>query len=197
MTLGMGTNRIGSGPIRVPPSSLRIDLRVPDTSVRRTGSIGHQRDVPFSSVLITDHLMDLVAGLQLTHKLLILCEFRISRKGCCLVRPNFRNLLAGVRAGRMEARNPGCRLPSLGGQGRKATLEPIALAAYDVVMSERPSQPSSPADWRDSLARSKAQIAAGESVPLLPVLDRLRASAERLEAEQGVTADGLKVTSGR
>jgi len=47
-----------------------------------------------------------------------------------------------------------------------------------------------PAGWRESLKRSKAEIAAGAAVPLLPVLDRLRAAAERLEAEQGVTADG-------
>ena len=49
--------------------------------------------------------------------------------------------------------------------------------------------------WRESLARSKTQIAAGESVPLLPVLDRLRVSAERLEAEQGVTADGERIAT--
>jgi len=42
-----------------------------------------------------------------------------------------------------------------------------------------------PADWRESLNRSKAQIAAGEAIPLLPVLDRLHAGAERIEAEQG------------
>ena len=53
-----------------------------------------------------------------------------------------------------------------------------------------------PAAWRESLERSKAQIAAGEAVPLLPVLDRLRAAAERLEAEQGITADG-ETTAGR
>jgi hypothetical protein len=44
--------------------------------------------------------------------------------------------------------------------------------------------------WRQSLERSRAQIAAGQAVPLLPVLDRLRATAERIEAEQGVTEDG-------
>jgi hypothetical protein len=54
-----------------------------------------------------------------------------------------------------------------------------------------------PAAWLESLARSKIQIAAGESVPFLPALDRLRASAERLKAEQGVTADGAKVTASR
>ena len=34
-------------------------------------------------------------------------------------------------------------------------------------------------DWADSLARSRAQIEAGETIPLEPVLDRLRASAAR------------------
>lgn len=58
-------------------------------------------------------------------------------------------------------------------------------------MAGTPPEAPVPAGWYDSLARSKAQVAAGESVPLLPVLDRLQASAERLEAEQGVTvADG-------
>ena len=64
-------------------------------------------------------------------------------------------------------------------------------------MSERPAPTSAPARWREELTRSKAQIAAGESVPLLPVLDRLRTSAERLEAEQGITADGERVTGSR
>ncbi len=54
-----------------------------------------------------------------------------------------------------------------------------------------------PAGWQDSLSRSKSQIAAGESVLLLPALGRLHASAERLEAEQGVTADGAEATAGR
>ncbi|MBC7835541.1 MAG: hypothetical protein H7Y88_10655 [Phycisphaerales bacterium] len=47
-----------------------------------------------------------------------------------------------------------------------------------------------PAGWRESLLCSKAQIAAGERVELLPILDCLRASAERLEGELGVNADG-------
>ncbi len=56
-------------------------------------------------------------------------------------------------------------------------------------MSEAPQTPRAPADWRESLERAKAQIAAGQAVPLLPVLDRLRATAERLEAEMGTTPD--------
>jgi hypothetical protein len=62
---------------------------------------------------------------------------------------------------------------------------------------EKPEAAAAPAGWRESLERSKAQIAAGEAVPLLPVLDRLRASAERIEAEQGVTADGERATPRR
>lgn len=54
-----------------------------------------------------------------------------------------------------------------------------------------------PAGWEESLARSKAQIVAGKRVALMPILDRLRASAERLEAEQGVTADGVELIPGR
>jgi hypothetical protein len=38
-------------------------------------------------------------------------------------------------------------------------------------------------------------IAAGQSVPLLPILDRLRASAEPLEVEQGLTADGIRIST--
>jgi hypothetical protein len=35
-----------------------------------------------------------------------------------------------------------------------------------------------------SLARSEAQIAAGQTVPLEPVLDRLRASIARMRADE-------------
>jgi hypothetical protein len=38
--------------------------------------------------------------------------------------------------------------------------------------------------WAESLLRSKAQIAAGETVPLEPALDRLRASIGRMEAKR-------------
>lgn len=34
-----------------------------------------------------------------------------------------------------------------------------------------------------SLARSEAQIAAGQTVPLEPVLDRLRSSIDRMQAD--------------
>jgi hypothetical protein len=41
-----------------------------------------------------------------------------------------------------------------------------------------------PAGWAESLARSEAQIAAGETMPLEPVLDELRASIARMEAKR-------------
>ena len=56
-------------------------------------------------------------------------------------------------------------------------------------MSETATPFRAPTSWKESLERSKAQIAAGHTVPLLPILDRLRASAERLEAEMGVNPD--------
>lgn len=59
-------------------------------------------------------------------------------------------------------------------------------------MSEASHTPRRPAEWRDSLERSKAQIAAGQIEPLLPVLDRLRVAAERLEADMGVTPDEVE-----
>ena len=64
-------------------------------------------------------------------------------------------------------------------------------------MSEAPRKPQAPAEWLESLERSKAQIAASQAVPLLPVLDRLRASAERLEADMGITPDGARLNPTR
>jgi hypothetical protein len=51
---------------------------------------------------------------------------------------------------------------------------------------------NTPRDWLDSLARGKAEIEAGKTVPLEPFLDRLRASIARMKASQqkSVTADG-------
>jgi len=62
-------------------------------------------------------------------------------------------------------------------------------------MSNLPNRAKVPAGWLESLARSKAQIAAGQTVPLLSILNRLRALAERLEAEQGLPPDEAKQTA--
>jgi hypothetical protein len=68
-------------------------------------------------------------------------------------------------------------------------LEVGSRTGYILPMTNPAKRIVAPAGWLESLERSKAQIAAGQSVPLLPVLDRLRASAERLEAEQALSAD--------
>jgi len=41
-----------------------------------------------------------------------------------------------------------------------------------------------PESMSASLARSEAQIAAGQTVPMEPVLDRLRASIARMQTEK-------------
>lgn len=40
-----------------------------------------------------------------------------------------------------------------------------------------------PAEWLDAMAESDAQLAAGQTVPLEPLLDELRRTAEQLEAK--------------
>ena len=65
------------------------------------------------------------------------------------------------------------------------------------LMSEAANSSPAPAGWRESLERSKAQIAAGQILPLLPVLDRLRVSAERLEAEMGILPDEVNPNPSR
>jgi hypothetical protein len=50
--------------------------------------------------------------------------------------------------------------------------------------------PQTPPNWLlDSLALSDAQIAAGETVPLEAVLDRLRASIARIKAKPALKTD--------
>jgi hypothetical protein len=55
-------------------------------------------------------------------------------------------------------------------------------------MNQDPDSEAPPKGWIDSLLRAKAQIAAGQTVPVAPVLGRLRASAERMEARRGKAA---------
>ena len=68
-------------------------------------------------------------------------------------------------------------------------------SAYIKLMSNTANRATVPAEWMESLVRSKAQIAAGQTVPLLPVLDRLRASAEHLEAADDGSPDGPRTTA--
>jgi len=46
------------------------------------------------------------------------------------------------------------------------------------------SSEDAPAAWLETLERSEAQIAAGQTVPLEPVLDIMRASIARMEAKR-------------
>jgi hypothetical protein len=54
---------------------------------------------------------------------------------------------------------------------------------YDPAMNCTPPKPV-PESIAASLARSEAQIAAGQTVPLEPVLDRLRSSIARMQADE-------------
>jgi len=47
---------------------------------------------------------------------------------------------------------------------------------------------TAPPAWVDSLDRSKAQIDAGQTVPVEPVLQRLRESLARMEAKRSKQA---------
>ena len=53
---------------------------------------------------------------------------------------------------------------------------------YRVMNYTSPNKPV-PESIAASLARSEAQIAAGQTVPLEPVLDRLRSSIDRMRAD--------------
>lgn len=43
---------------------------------------------------------------------------------------------------------------------------------------------SAPAGWLEALERSEADVAAGRTVPLEPVLERMRDSIKRMEARR-------------
>ena len=51
-------------------------------------------------------------------------------------------------------------------------------------MNYTPPEKPVPESIAASLARSEAQIAVGQTVPLEPVLDRLRASITRMQADK-------------
>jgi len=55
-------------------------------------------------------------------------------------------------------------------------------------MNQDPDSGAPPKGWIDSLVRAKAQIAAGQTVPMAPVVERLRASVERMEARRAKAA---------
>jgi hypothetical protein len=80
---------------------------------------------------------------------------------------------------------------------RDNALESGSRKDYDKVMSSTADRATVPAGWVESLERSKAQIAAGMTVPLIPILDRLRASAERLEAANNRLQDEAETPSAK
>lgn len=83
-------------------------------------------------------------------------------------------------------------------QPDRIALEMPVATPYPQGMTRIHPAQASPPGWRESLERSKAEIAAGAAaVPLLPVLDRLRDAAERIEGAKGVTADGEAATPSR
>jgi len=55
-------------------------------------------------------------------------------------------------------------------------------------MNHDPDNQAPPKGWIDSLLRAKAQIAAGDTVPMGPALERLRAGVERMEARRAKAA---------
>ncbi len=59
----------------------------------------------------------------------------------------------------------------------------IANAERKVSLSQ-PDVAEAPAGWLEALEISEAQIAAGQTVPIEPVLDRLKATLARMEAKQ-------------
>ena len=55
-------------------------------------------------------------------------------------------------------------------------------------MNKVENNKAAPADWVESLDRSKAQIEAGQTVPVEPALQRLRDSLARMDAKRSKQA---------
>ncbi len=58
------------------------------------------------------------------------------------------------------------------------------VCAYYRVMDDTPIPGPAPAGWLEALARSEAQLAAGQVVPGEEIMRELRDSIARLEAKQ-------------
>jgi hypothetical protein len=56
-------------------------------------------------------------------------------------------------------------------------------SADQITLKQKPAA-GAPAGWVKALDRSDAQIAAGQTIPLEPMLDELRASIARMEAKR-------------
>lgn len=60
---------------------------------------------------------------------------------------------------------------------------------YAIGMDHLADDRKTPPSWTETLDESEAQIAAGQTVSLEPVLERLRTGAERIEARLRAKAD--------
>jgi len=56
-------------------------------------------------------------------------------------------------------------------------------------MDKAETAPAAPPDWIEALAESEADIEAGHTVPLEPVLAPMRASVDRMEARRAARAE--------
>lgn len=62
--------------------------------------------------------------------------------------------------------------------GWNKVVFPLIVGGMDMI------EDNTPEGWIASLAQSKAEVEAGQIVPLEPVLDRLRASIARMKARR-------------
>ena len=67
-------------------------------------------------------------------------------------------------------------------------LENRRAKAYSLTMNKVDNHQTAPAGWVESLDRSKAQIEAGQTVPVEPALQRLRDSLARMDAKRSKQA---------
>ena len=96
-----------------------------------------------------------------------------------------RDLTAGSIRGWPEAPNEARGLARIVAQARQIALLPGVPTRYPPRMVRDDTTPRpAPAGWLENLERSEADLEAGRTVLLEPVLARMRESIKRLEARQ-------------
>jgi len=96
-----------------------------------------------------------------------------------------RDLAKGSIQGQPEARTRTRGLAGIVAQERQIALLPGVPMRYPLSMDHDDTAPRpAPAGWLETLERSEADLAAGRTVPLEPVLARMRESIKRMEARQ-------------
>jgi len=94
-------------------------------------------------------------------------------------------LAEGSIRGRPEALKRARGLAKIVAQGKQIALLPGPPMRYPLCMDHDDTAPRpAPAGWLETLERSEADLAAGRTVPLEPVLARLRESIKRMELRQ-------------